>query len=141
MRKLLLTLALAILGPVAAHAQASFECNIISAASTNSTNCTALPAVRYRGVVLYNTTTTVGFLRLYNATAAPTCSSATGFIKSIPVVPASAAGQVGQTVVVLQLPVIYQLGLGFCLTGGSSSTDNTNSVVGIFGTIMYSVGR
>ena len=115
---------------------ATLECAIVSAASTNATNCKASAGNMY-GYELYNTTTTVYYLRLYNASSGPTCSSATGFIRSIPVVPAQTAGLVGGQVVNFNLPVGYATGIGFCLTGGSSSTDNTNAATGIFGAIRY----
>lgn len=112
------------------------ECAIVSAASTNATNCKA-SAGNFVGLEVYNTTTTVYYLRLYNTVGAPTCSSATGFIRSIPVPPAAAAGQVGGAIVPIGPGVAYGTGVAFCLTGGSSSTDNTNAAVGIFGAIKY----
>jgi hypothetical protein len=39
--------------------------------------------------------------------------------------------------IVSDLRVNYATGIAFCLTGGSSSTDNTNAAVGIFGVIKY----
>jgi hypothetical protein len=112
------------------------ECAIVSAASTNSTSCKG-SAGDVWGYELYNTTTTIYYLRLYNASSAPTCSSATGFIKSIPVIPAAASGGSGGQISNEVLPVPYATGIGFCLTGGSSSTDNTNAAVGIFGVVKY----
>jgi hypothetical protein len=112
------------------------SCAVLSAASTNSTNCKATSGNFY-GYELYNTTTTVYYLRLYNAGSAPTCSSATGFIRSIPIPPAASAGLVGGVVVHKFYPEGYSTGVAFCITGGSSSTDNTNAAVGIFGVIDY----
>lgn len=112
------------------------ECLIVSAASTNATNCKA-GAGNFFGYDIYNTTTTVYYLRLYNTVGAPTCSSATGFIRSIPVPPAGAAGAVGGAIRVSPIGVAYGTGVSFCLTGGSSSTDNTNAAVGILGTVLY----
>jgi hypothetical protein len=81
-----------------------------------------------------NTTSTLYYLRLYNSSGAPTCSSATGFIESIPI-PASASGAgISWTP---QFPINYGTGIGFCFTGGSSSTDNTNAATGVFGVIQY----
>jgi hypothetical protein len=109
------------------------ECNLQSAASTNSTNCKASAGTLY-GYEIINTTATLYYLRLYNASSAPTCSSATGFIRSIPI-PASAtgAGVVRDTAV----GTSYGTGLGFCLTGGPSSTDNTNAATGVFISLSY----
>jgi hypothetical protein len=118
---------------VTASSQATSGCYLISAASTNSTNCKASAGNLY-GIRMINTTATLYYLRLYNASSAPTCSSATGFIESIPV-PASTSGA-GFTWTPTY-PINYGTGIGFCFTGGSSSTDNTNAATGVFGAIQY----
>lgn len=107
--------------------------------TTASTNCTSVKgsAAQLVGFELYNTTTTAYYLRLYNTASAPTANSATGFIRSIPIPPAAAAGQVGGAILPNGAGVAYATGLGYCITGGSSSTDNTNAAVGIFGAIKY----
>ncbi len=84
-----------------------------------------------------NTTTTVAYLRMYNLAAAPTCSSATGYVESIPVPPASAAGLVGGFVAEQSFGQAYSTGIAYCLTGGGSSTDNTNAPAGIYPGILY----
>lgn len=121
--------------PVAATATAADECVVLSAASTNATSCKASGGNLY-GFELYNTTTTVYYMRLYNLAAAPTCSSATGFVRSIPVPPASAAGQVGGVVRVTLIPKNFATGIAYCITAGSSSTDNNNAAVGLFGVLV-----
>lgn len=115
---------------------ATSACNILSAASTNSTSCKG-SAGNFYGFEVYNTATTVYYLRLYNSSSAPTCSSATGFIRTIPIPPAPAAGQVGGVVSNQVIPVGFSTGIGYCITGGSSSTDNTNAATGVFGEIRY----
>jgi hypothetical protein len=122
--------------PSTASGDAIPACNILSAASTNATNCKG-SAGNFYGYEIYNTTTTTYYLRLYNTATAPTCSSATGFIRSIPIVPAGASGQVGGQISNQQYPVNYSTGISYCITGGSSSTDNTNAATGIFGEIRY----
>jgi len=104
-----------------------------SAASTNATNIKATPGNVY-GIHAINTTATLYYLRLYNLTTAPTCSSATGFVETIPI-PASATG----AGVVLPFPVgkAFATGIAYCLTGGGTSTDNTNAAVGVFVGIEY----
>src|SRR5579872_2617329 len=97
MRKLFLLLTFLLFLPFVAKAQALKDCVIVSAASNNATTCTA-SNTRFWGVQITNTTATIYYLRLYNLAAAPTCSSATGFIRSIPLVP---AGQQSQTVFML----------------------------------------
>ena len=108
-------------------------CYITSAATTNSTNCKNAQGTIY-DISLVNTTATLYYLRLYNLSAAPTCSSATGFVETIPA-KASATGADVQR----QHPVgrNYSAGIGFCLTGGGSSTDNTNAATGVYISIGY----
>jgi hypothetical protein len=86
------------------------------------------------GFRFVNTTATIYYLRMYNASSAPTCSSGTGFVESIPI-PASTSG--AGFAFLEPMGEAYTTGIGFCLTGGSSSTDNTNAAVGVFGTILY----
>ncbi len=123
-------------GATASSNVAVSECNILTAASTNSTSCKG-SAGNFYGYEIFNTTTTVYYLRLYNASSAPTCSSSTGFIRSIPIPPAAASGQVGGIVSNQNFPANYGTGIGYCITGGSGSTDNTNAAAGIFGEIRY----
>lgn len=115
---------------------AASECAIVSAASNNATNCKA-SAGNFYGVEIFNTTTTLYYLRLYNLATSPTCSSATGFIRSIPIPPAGAAGGAGGAVNNFTVPVGYSAGIGYCITAGSSSTDNTSAATGVFGAIRY----
>lgn len=107
--------------------------NVASAASTNSTNIKASAGNVYN-LTLINTTATLYYLRLYNLSSAPTCSSATGYVTTVPV-PASATGA-GLTVS-LGVGMSFTTGIGFCLTGGPTSTDNTNAAVGIYGFVTY----
>lgn len=119
--------------PTATSGDTALRCILVSAASTNSTNCKNAAGNVY-GFRFVNTTGTIYYLRMYNASSAPTCSSATGFIESIPI-PASTSG--AGIVAMEPSGEGYSTGIGFCFTGGSSSTDNTNAAVGVFGTILY----
>lgn len=114
----------------------TLRCTLVSAASTNSTSCKGSAGNVY-GYRFVNTTVTIYYLRMYNSSSAPTCSSATGFIESIPIPPAGASGQAGGIVSIEPFGEGYGTGIGFCFTGGSSSTDNTNAATGVFGTILY----
>jgi len=105
-------------------------CYLVSTASTNSTNCKNAAGQIY-GYDFVNTTATIYYLRLYNASSAPTCSSATGFIRTIPIL---ATGGIARDISVGEA---YATGIGFCLTGGGSSTDNTNAAAGVYVTIHY----
>lgn len=109
-------------------------CYLSSAASTNSTNCKSSAGNVYV-IHVTNTTTTNYFLRLYDASSAPTCSSSTGFVETIPALGAAANGGInGRS---MSVPDKFSNGIGFCLTGGGSSTDNTNAATGVFVTIKY----
>lgn len=109
---------------------------LAAAATTNATNIKNAAGTLY-GLSLSNTTTTVYYLRLYNLSAAPTCSSATGFVESIPIPPASAAGQVGGREMQFNIGKAFTTGLGYCITGGAGSTDNTAAAVGVFVSGLY----
>lgn len=120
--------------PIAATTGGTTPCYITSAASTNSTNCKASAGQIYH-ISAINTTTTNYFLRLYNASSAPTCSSSTGFIRSIPVLGAAANGSgVVEDIVVGE---VYGTGIGFCLTAGGANNDNTNAATGLYVDIDY----
>jgi hypothetical protein len=121
------------LGTTATTTNAALGCYLQSAASTNSTNCKASPGNFY-GVRAVNTTASLYYLRLYNSSSAPTCSSSTGFIESIPI-PASATG--AGIMAVLPIPIGYSTGISFCFTGGGSSTDNTSAATGVYLTLYY----
>jgi hypothetical protein len=111
----------------------ALRCTLISAASTNATSCKGSAGNVY-GYRFVNTTATLYYLRMYNLSSAPTCSSATGFIETIPI-PALATG--AGIVAMEDFGEGYTTGIGFCFTGGSSSTDNTNAATGVFGSILY----
>lgn len=105
-----------------------------SAASTNATNVKA-SAGKLCGGTIINTTATVYYLRLYNLASAPTCSSATGFVATFPV-PASTAGA-GTVLNLGPWGASFTTGIGFCLTGGGGSTDNTNAATGVYVNLVY----
>lgn len=121
-------------GTEATTANSGLTSYLTSAASTNSTSVKGSAGNVY-GISLINTTTTNYFLRMYNSSSAPTCSSATGFIETIPALGAAAnGGGISRPWTVAQG---YTTGIGFCLTGGGSSTDNTNAATGVYVTILY----
>lgn len=104
-----------------------------TAAATNSTLASTAAAHTLKGVHLASTSTTVMYLRFYDAGSAPTCSSSTNFIRTFPVPPAASAGLVGGWEVHLPPEGLkFSNGIAFCVTGGASSTDNTNATTGGF---------
>lgn len=122
------------LGATSDATQGITECVLISTASTNATNCKAT-AGNYYGIEIINTTSTIYYLRLYNLASAPTCSSATGFVRSIPIPHATGTG--AGVVTTNIYPVAYSAGIGFCFTGAATSTDTTNAAQGVFGVVRY----
>lgn len=118
-------------------------CYVAASASTNSTICKASQGNVYH-YRLSNTTATIYYLRMYNLAVAPTCSSATGFVESIPI-PASTSGagrsdgqpngQSLTAVATASTSASTAAGIGFCITGGAANTDNTNAATGVFVTL------
>jgi hypothetical protein len=113
-------------------AGATGGCTPSGAASAASTNATSVKgsAGTWCGGVAINTTATLYYLRLYNLSAAPTCSSATGFVTTIPI-PASTTGA-GTLLDFGTFGAAFSTGIAYCLTGGGSSTDNTNAATGVY---------
>ncbi len=108
-----------------------------SGASTNSTSVAA-GTHTLTALNLINTTTTIYYLRMYDSATAPTCSSATGFKRTWPIPPAAAAGgAAGIAANIGSTGTQFAAGIGFCLTGGPSSTDNTNAATGVFVNMDY----
>lgn len=105
---------------------------VAAAATTNATSVktSAGNVYHYR---LSNTTAVIYYLRMYNLAAAPTCSSAVGFVESIPI-PANTAGAGradsqpnGQA---------FSTGIAYCITLNAASTDNNAAAVGVFVTLL-----
>lgn len=135
MKRFLIPIVALFLSPAFLHeaktqvVQSMSTCYVTSAASNNATNCKAVAGNVY-GIYVTNTTSTIYYLRMYNLAATPTCSSATGFVESIPgqALGVTARNQTLQT---------YSNGIGFCITAAGTSTDNTNAATGVYVTILY----
>lgn len=106
-----------------------------SAATNNSTLVASGARTLYALPAIINTTSTVYYLRLYNGASAPTCSSGTGEVFSIPI-PASSTGA-GAVPQLGPLGVAFSAGLGFCLTGGAAANDNTSAATGVTVNVVY----
>lgn len=111
----------------------STPCVLQSAATTNATSCKASAGTVY-GYRVINTTATLYYLRMYNLAAAPTCSSATGFVETIPIAASTAGAGISYANAIGEA---YGTGVAFCLTGGGSSTDNTSAATGVYVSILY----
>lgn len=118
----------------ATQAAGTTTCFFPSAASNNAQFCKASAGNLYE-IHLTNTTTTNYFLKLYNTTSAPTCSSATNFVETVPALGAAANGGVNGRI--NSPPQSFSSGIAFCLTGGGSNTDNTNAATGVYITLLF----
>ena len=79
-----------------------------------------------------NTSTSIGYLKLYDSSSSPTCSSATNLKHVYPVPPAQASGQAGGFTLPMPSGEQYSNGLAYCVVGGGLDTDNSNAPTGIF---------
>lgn len=100
-----------------------------TAASTNSTSLVS-GAHTLCKIVPINTTGTIYFLKVYDSSSAPTCSSATN-LKHVYPIPAntSGAGFWG-----LEGPVgeAYANGIAYCVTASGGDTANDNAATGVY---------
>jgi hypothetical protein len=98
----------------------------LSSASTNSTLVKA-GRVELTALNASNSTATAYFLKLYDKATAPICN--VDVPKLTLVVPPIANG--GQATPDLGGGLLFSLGLGFCLTGAISDSDNSNAATGV----------
>jgi hypothetical protein len=112
---------------------AATDFGFVTTTSTNATLIGTAGVHTVYGLGCFNTTTTIAYLRVYDLGVAPTPSSATGFLYSIPCAPASASGLVGgETIPIGAVGVKRANGLAFAVTGGGGSTDNTAAPAGVY---------
>jgi len=109
-------------------------CFLQAAASSNSTLCKNGAGQVYH-ITVTNNGTSIAYLRLYNLSAAPTCTSATGLQDEV-MVPAPASGGGGITEDI-SLGEAFSTGIGFCFSGGIASTDNTSVAASTFLITVY----
>ncbi len=102
--------------------------------TTNHANCKAT-AGNFFGIRAINTTATIAYLKMYNLATDPTCSSATGFVEAIPIPANAASTGAGLIDANAELGFQYSAGIGYCVTGGGTSTDNSAPVAGVYITI------
>lgn len=114
--------------PAAAATGGATPGHFLSAATNNSTSVKGSAGTLYTLEVV-QTTTTLGDLRLYDSAAAPTCSSATGVVKNYAV--QSNATSPGFIIDFGAAGIAFANGIGICLTGAVSDSDNTSFVTGV----------
>lgn len=121
-------------GATATVTNAALTSYTAATASTNATLVKNGPGNVYHFRAM-NLTSTLYYLRMYNLSSAPTCNSATGFVETIPIPQATGTG--AGVVDDITVGAAYSTGIGFCITGGAGSTDNTNAAVGVYVTTYY----
>lgn len=119
------------------QAQTTGGCTPYGYQSAASTNSTLIAAGQHTlcALNLENTTATLYYVRVYDSGTAPTCSSPTGF-KFTLAVPANTTGA-GIAANLGPFGMDFAAGPAFCITGGPSSTDNTNAATGVFVVAAY----
>ncbi len=103
-----------------------------TAASTNSTSLRG-QAAHLCVLTAINTTAALYYLKVYDSSGAPTCSSATN-LKHVYPIPFGASSSGNGVHVSTFTPggETYKNGIGFCVTGGGGDTDNTNAATGVY---------
>lgn len=99
---------------------------------TNHANCKA-SAGTFFGARAINTTGTIAYLRMYNLASDPTCSSATGFVESLPI----PANTTGAGFIDIFSAFAYTTGISYCVTANGANNDNNAPVAGVYITIGY----
>ena len=102
--------------------------------TTNSTNVKNSEGTIY-SIIAINTNTTLYYLKLYDTSGAPVCN-VTPVVHTI-AIPYGSSGAGGGFVLPLPTGLQFYNGIGFCITGGQSDTDNTNASTGITLSISY----
>lgn len=99
----------------------------ISGASNNSTNKKASAGTLY-SVTVINNTATEKFIRFYDTSSGPTCSSNTGVVYYTPI-PANSTTGAG---IAIAFPVgaAFSTGISWCITGAAGDSDNTSTAAG-----------
>src|ERR1700722_559846 len=95
--------------------------------SANSDNATNLKngAGQVYGINVYNLGTTIAFLKLYNKVSTPVPGTDTP-VKTIPIPPASASGQVGGVSIPPDaIGRAFSLGIGFVISANLADSDTT----------------
>lgn len=102
--------------------------------TTSGTNAKTVraSAARLFSVAALNPTTTVYYLKLYNAASMSDCSSTTGWVASLPIAPTPTSGQIaGWAISFGPLGYAFPTGIGACVVGGSANNDNSNAAAGL----------
>ena len=97
-------------------------------ASTNSTLVRGSRTV-IKSLLPINTTSVIYYLKFYNKATTPTCGTDTP-VWVVPI-PFGSGGSGGGVALTIPDGLFFNLGLGFCVTGGIANTDTTPAATGV----------
>jgi len=107
-------------------APATVLSSAIMAASTNATSVKASAGAVYN-VTVYNSSSTLAWLKLYNSASAPTCGSGTPVARYL--IPAVASGGAGSNIDIAAGSA-FSTGIAYCVTGLLADADTTATAAG-----------
>lgn len=119
-------------GPIPTKATSTTR--IISTASDNATNIKASAATVFT-VLVTNTTEQIAYVKLYDIATTPSCGSTPIISGPLPVPGLNQTASWGAPTFFLGIQTTS--GLGICITGGPTDTDDTIVQPGIYVTILW----
>ena len=122
-------LAIFILLLLAAPAYAQSDPIKFDSQASDNSNLVVPGAVQMRMLGLFNTTTTIYWLKLYDKVTAPVCGT-DKVVWKVPI-PYGASNAGGGAVIPVPDGLRFFKGLGFCLTANQADTDDTNAATGV----------
>jgi hypothetical protein len=118
-----------LLGTAPAFADSGFP--IVSTADTNST--LIVKGSHFLTSFSLGNNSTAAWIKFYNTATAPTCGAGTPYVFAIPG-NASLAGSNFEP----PGPLLFTLGIGYCITGGAGNSDTTAVGSGqVTGTVLW----
>lgn len=105
--------------------------HLTSSAASNNATLVSTGAHTLYDLQITTTATSVASVRLYDSASSPTCSSATGAVKSFTVIASTSAPLGGLVVPLPSQGVAFANGLAYCVTGAVADNDNTNAPTGV----------
>ena len=105
--------------------------HVISAATTNAASLTTSRTI-LTGLRAFNTNAATAFLKFYDLATAPTCNTSTVKM-TVPLV----QNQLVTDASLVQWGVVFNAGVGVCITGAIADTDNTAATTGIAVDLYY----
>lgn len=125
---LALLLLVLLLAPRPGHAQEAYPKKYLSTNTDNATNVVPGRAL-LTGVLAVNTTAVAYYLKFYDKASTPSCGT-DAVVLTLPVPPTPASGT--PTPLLLNWgPLIFQVGLGWCLVAGIADNNDGAAAAGV----------